>query len=180
VTQLVLSAVVIIVTMVTLEWLEATRARLARARRQRREQLDRRPAVHLPEHTEALRQRRTAVRLSLALGLALLPATAAWGQNLDESANRWFRVSWVPGTNRVLRTIEGHVYNDSPNRVTAVRLQVEGLDADSHLVGQALVWALGDVVPGGKASFVVETIRGAVTYRIAVVSFDVVSVGQAP
>ena len=39
-------------------------------------------------------------------------------------------------------------------------------------------WAIGDIAPGGETSYVVETIAGAVAYRVTVMSFDVVSVGQ--
>src|SRR2546427_3627306 len=85
-----------------------------------------------------------AMRASLALGLVLvLLATAAWGQNADGSANRWFRVSWEPSRDGVPFTIEGQVFSDSPYRVTNVRLQVEGLDADSQPVGRTSAWALG-------------------------------------
>ena len=61
-----------------------------------------------------------------------------------------------------------------------VRLQVEGLDADRHSIGRTLVWAFGDIAPGGETSFVAEPMPGAVNYRITVVSYDLVSLGQAP
>jgi hypothetical protein len=38
------------------------------------------------------------------------------------------------------------------------------------------VWALGDIDPGGESSFVTEAMPGAVTYRITVIAFDIVSV----
>jgi len=98
------------------------------------------------------------MRVSLALALALILPTTAWGQTHDQSD--WLRVSWKPSTHRVASRIEGHVYNDSPYRVTAVRLRVQGVDAET--------------------SFVVEAIPGAVTYRIAVLAFDVVSLGRTP
>jgi hypothetical protein len=121
------------------------------------------------------------MRTSLALGVALvLLTTAAWGQNADGSAGRWFRVSWEPSTDGGPATIEGQVFSDSPDRVTNVRLQVEGLDAHGQPVGRTFAWALGDIAPGGETSFVVEPIPGAVTYRIAVVSFDLVSLGPTP
>jgi len=100
------------------------------------------------------------MRVSFALALALILPITAWGQTPDQSANDWFRVSWKPSTHRVASRIEGHVYNDSPYRVTAVRLRVQGVDAET--------------------SFVVEAIPGAVTYRIAVLAFDVVSLGRTP
>jgi len=119
-----------------------------------------------------------AVRIPCALGLVLiLLTTSAWGQSDDG----WFRVSWAPepeGATRIPR-IEATVHNDSRYRVTDVQLRVEGLSADNHQVGQRVVWALGDIAPSGETSFVAETIPGAVTYRITVVSFDLVSV-EAP
>lgn len=121
------------------------------------------------------------MRVFLAFGLAfVIVTTAAWGQNPDQSSNGWFRVSWQPRPGALPSTIEGHVYNNSTVRVTDVRLQVEGLDADSHPVGQRLAWAIGDIVPGGETSYVAETIPGAVNYRVTVLSFDLVSVSQAP
>ena len=62
--------------------------------------------------------------------------------------------------------------------MTDVQLQVEGLNADSLPVGRSFVWAVGDIVPGGETSFAAEPMPGAISYRITVSSFDVVSVGQ--
>jgi hypothetical protein len=122
-----------------------------------------------------------AVRVSLVPGLALVLMTGvAWAQNPDQPANGSFRVTWEPRKDSVAQTIQGHVYNDSPLRVTDVRLQVEGLGADDHPVGKTFAWALGDIVPGGETSFVVDSMPGAVTYRIGVVSYDVVSSAEAP
>jgi hypothetical protein len=87
-------------------------------------------------------------------------------------------VSWAPG--HLSDRIEGRVRNGSRFRVTDVRLQVEGLDADGQPVGRMFVWAFGDIRPGGETSFVVDGMRGAATYRIAVDSFDIVSGPQAP
>jgi hypothetical protein len=121
------------------------------------------------------------MRRSLTLGLALvLLTTAAWGQTGEPAAQRWFRVSWVPPTDGVVSTIKGSVFNDSPYRVTDVRLQVEGLDADHRSVGRRLAWAVGDIEPGGGTFFAAEPLPGAVSYRITVVSYDLVSLGQAP
>ena len=115
------------------------------------------------------------MRTYLALGLVLVVLTSpARGQDWD----RWFRVSWGPEANGKTPTarIEASVHNDSPYRVTDVELEVEGLSADQHSVGHRLVWALGDIEPGRESSFVTEAMPGAVTYRITVVSFDIVSV----
>ena len=115
-----------------------------------------------------------AMRTYLALGLVLVVLTSpARGQSWDS----WFRVSWGPEANGKTPTarIEASVHNDSPYRVTDVELAVEGLSADQHPVGQRHVWALGDIDPGSDSSFVTEAMSGAVTYRITVISFDIVS-----
>jgi len=120
--------------------------------------------------------------LVFGVGLVLL-TPPAWGQTGptgQQAAQNWFQVSWAPPTGGVVSIIKGSVLNDSPYRVTDVRLQVEGLDADHHLVGRTLAWAIGDIAPGGETSFVAEPMPGAVRYRITVVSYDLVSLGQAP
>jgi hypothetical protein len=112
---------------------------------------------------------------SLTLGLVLvLLTTAGWAQTGTAPAQRWFRVSWAPPTDEVVPTIKGSVFNDSPYRVTDVRLEVEGLDANLHPVGRMLTWAFGDIAPGGETAFVAEPVPGAVNYRITVVSYDLV------
>jgi hypothetical protein len=120
---------------------------------------------------------------TLTFGLVLtLVATAAWGQTTtpgDEGAQRWFRVSWAPPADGA-GTIKGSVFNDSQYRVTDVRLQIEGLDADHHLVGRRLAWAIGDIPAAGETFFVVEPLPGAVDYRITIVSWDLVSLDRAP
>jgi len=123
----------------------------------------------------------TISALVFGVGFLLL-TTTAWGQTGqtgEQAAQRWFQVSWAPPTDGVVSIIKGSVLNDSPYRVTDVRLQVEGLDADHHPVGRTLAWAIGDIAPGGETSFVAEPVPGAVSYRITVVSYDLVSLGQA-
>jgi hypothetical protein len=116
-------------------------------------------------------------------GLVLtLVATAAWGQTTltgEEAAQHWFRVSWVPPADGAA-TIKGSVFNDSQYRMTDVRLQIEGLDADRHPVGHRLAWAIGDIPAAGATFFAAEPLPGAVNYRITVVSWDLVSLDRAP
>jgi hypothetical protein len=120
---------------------------------------------------------------ALVFGVGLLLLTPpAWGQTGptgQQAAQSWFQVSWAPPTGGVVSIIKGSVLNDSPYRVTDVRLQVEGLDSDRQAVGRTFVWAFGDIAPGGVTSFVAEPMPGAVSYRITVVSYDLVSLGQA-
>jgi hypothetical protein len=122
----------------------------------------------------------TARALAIGLGLVLLtmPAWGQTGQTGEAVAQHWFRVSWAPPTDGVVSSIKGSVFNDSPYRVTDVRLQIEGLDPDRQPVGRTLAWAMGDIAPGGETFFVAEPVPGAVGYRITVVSYDLVSLGQ--
>jgi len=117
------------------------------------------------------------MRIHLALVLALL-ALASPSRAADWDG--WFHVSWEPEPEGKTPTprIEGLVRNDSPYRVTDVQLEVEGLTPDERSAGRRVVWALGDIEPGGESSFVTEAMDGAVTYRITVTSFDLVSVGS--
>lgn len=112
----------------------------------------------------------------LGLVLVTLAAAPAWAQGDEAQGERWFRVSWEPSKYRLLLTIRGQVQNDSPYRVTNVRLQIDGLGADSRPVGRTFVWAVGDIAPGGRTSFAAEPIPGSVTYQVRVVSWDLVSV----
>jgi hypothetical protein len=114
--------------------------------------------------------------LALAVFVSLLPATG-WGQDQGQSPPNWFRVSWQPGV--LPSTIEGQVQNMSPFRAIDVRLQIEGLDAENHNLGQRLVWVSNDIAPGGTTSYFSESIPGAVGYRVSVVSFELVSGGDA-
>ena len=115
------------------------------------------------------------IHLALVLALVVL-AAPAWGADLD----RWFHVSWgpAPHSNTPKPRIQASVRNDSPYRVTDVQLEVEGLTPGERSAGRRVVWALGDIEPGGESSFVTEAMDGAVTYRITVTSFDLVSVGS--
>ena len=114
--------------------------------------------------------------LALAVLVSLLPATG-WGQDQGQSPPHWFRVSWQPGV--LPSTIEGKVQNMSPFRAIDVRLQIEGLDAENHSLGQRLVWVSDDIAPGDTTSYFSESIPGAVVYRVSVVSFELVSGGAA-
>jgi hypothetical protein len=112
----------------------------------------------------------------VGLGLAMvLVATMASAEDQRSLGPDAFRVSWQQETDPVARRIEGHVHNDSSFRVTDVRLEVRGLDAKSNVVGRTFPWAVGDIEPGGETSFVFDGMPDAISYRIVVVSYDVVS-----
>jgi hypothetical protein len=123
-----------------------------------------------------MRTRHVLVGLGIAL---MLVATAAWGQDQRPAADV-FRVSLQPETDPVASRMEGRIHNDSGFRVTNVRLHVEGVDASGQPVGRRFTWAFGDIAPGGETSFILEAMPGAVSYRIAVDAFDVVSAPGRP
>ena len=129
------------------------------------------------------------LRTLIAFGLALLPLLPMTGSAQSDArvASRWFRVSWAPSADDARPVfdgapslIRGNVLNDSPYRVTNVRLEIEGLSTDNRSVGRTFVWGVGDIAPGGSTYFAVEPIPGSVSYRATVVSWDLVSLGQAP
>jgi hypothetical protein len=122
-------------------------------------------------------------RIPIGLGLALvvtLLSTWAAAQRDARVAAGSFRVSVTPSTAGVAARIRGQVLNDSPYRVTNVQLQIEGLNTDHNAVGRTYTWAVGDILPGGQTFFAAEGIPGSVSYRITVVSWDLVSFGQTP
>ena len=68
---------------------------------------------------------------ALGFGVALMLVTAvASAQDQWLPAADAFRVSWQRETDPVAPRIVGRVHNDSPFRVTDVRLEVQGLDAN--------------------------------------------------
>jgi hypothetical protein len=109
--------------------------------------------------------------------LALLPgsATDVLAQGTAAPTVDALRVTWQRRQYTVVPAIEGYVQNESPFRVSAVRLRVEGFDASGQTVGETSTWAFGTIPPGGRGHFVVPTVPGATTYRITVAAFDRVS-----
>src|SRR4051812_8977883 len=135
-----------------------------------------------PRETACARQRPKDVQrrsgampyhLVSVAAIVLMCAAPACAEPGGRPANDAFHVSWAPEPKGLTSRIEGRVHNASRFRVTDVALQVEGLDAGGRSVGRTSAWALGDIVAGGDTAFVVDGLPGAVTYRIAVQSFDV-------
>jgi hypothetical protein len=131
----------------------------------------------------ALRARRALPvgRISGGLALAIVLASApAHGQSGDRPENNSFHVTWQPRPDSAIRAVEGRVHSGLSARVTNVRLRVEGFAGDGRPVGKTYAWVVGDVAPGGDAYFAVEPIPQAASYRVGVVSFDVVSPAAVP
>src|SRR5262249_58078032 len=112
---------------------------------------------------------RRGLRTVTTLGLVLLmqlavrsAAGSAWSD--DELSARWFRVSLPPSPEGVRSRISGEVRSQAPYRVTNVRIEVEGLNADNRSAGRTLAWAVGDLPAGGAALFSRPPVPGSVRY----------------
>ena len=117
---------------------------------------------------------------ALGLGVVLmLVATAASAQDQIPAVPGAFRVSLEREQHPVAGRIVGQVHNGSPLRVTDVRLEIQGFDADKRAVGRTFAWAFGDIVPGGETSFAFQPMPDASSYWIGVVSYDLVSVPES-
>jgi hypothetical protein len=123
---------------------------------------------------------RTARSLVVVAVLGLMTsATDGLAQGTAVPGSEALKVTWQPRAFGVRPAIEGQVDNDSQFWVSAVRLHVEGFDANGQPVGQTSTWTFGNIAPGGRGYFVVPPLPGAKTYRITVSAFDRVS-RQAP
>src|SRR5262249_46285359 len=119
----------------------------------------------------------TTLGLVLLVQLAVLStAGSAWSD--DELSARWFRVSLPPSPEGVRSRISGEVRSQAPYRVTNVRIEVEGLNADNRSAGRTLAGGGGDRAAGGRPFPAAPPVPGSASYRGRVVSWDLVSAGQ--
>jgi hypothetical protein len=117
--------------------------------------------------------RRRLLVASLAGALTLIGAiTLAHAAGASEALPSAFRVTWQRRAYSVAGGFEGRVENDTPYRVSSVRLRIEGLDEGEHRVGETSTWVFGSIPARGLGFFVFTGIPRAVTYRISVISFD--------
>jgi len=68
--------------------------------------------------------------------------------------------------------VEGYVYNESPWRITNVRLRVQSVDPNGTVTNESSGWVVGDVTAGGRGYFYVPIPAHAASYRATVQSFD--------
>ena len=117
--------------------------------------------------------RAVAVLATLLIAVAVDgPARA----QVPEGLSRLFRVEWNVNEGSPTATrVQGYVYNDSRYSVTDVRLSIVSVDAGGRPVGETFGWVFGDIPARSRAYFVVPLTEPAATYRVTVISFDVVS-----
>jgi len=75
--------------------------------------------------------------------------------------------------------VEGYIYNESPWRITNVRLRVQSVDPNGTVTNESSGWVVGDVQAGGRSYFYVPVPAHAASYRATVQSFDKVGLEAA-
>jgi hypothetical protein len=115
---------------------------------------------------------RKALLVTVLLGLAGGAAAAPRLEPLVVGWERIFRLEWEVAERRAEPVVHGHIVNDSPYTVTAVRLLVEGLDPAGAIVAQQISWLPGDLTPFSRAPFEASAPGRHAAYRVRVFAFD--------
>ena len=110
--------------------------------------------------------------LVLTMITGILAPTIVGAQTPAPGAQREFRFDLEEAESHRGRGVEGYVYNDSPWRITNVRLRVESVDPSGTVTNESSGWVVGDVKAGGRAYFYVPVPSHAASYRATVQSFD--------
>ena len=125
-----------------------------------------------------MRTIRLAAVLALAVTLgSVLPVSTSTATVLEPLVVGWeriFKLQWEVGDRRGTPVVSGYLVNDSPYRVTAVRLLIDALDGSGTVVAQKIGWAnAGTMEPFTRASFELPLPPvPAATYRLRVFAFD--------
>ena len=117
--------------------------------------------------------------MALAVGLGgwLLVSVLAHAQGPAPQA---FRVEWSRRTDPWLRPgVDGYVHNDSNYRVGNVLLRVQVVDGSERVLSERSAWVIGNIVARGRGHFSLPVLADGQTYRIAVKSWDLISI-EAP
>ncbi len=118
-----------------------------------------------------------AVASTAATCAVILLGAAADAQNLAP-AGPGFQVESAPRPGG-RPAVEGYIHNERYVWLSDVRVRVEVLNADGIAVEEASGWVVGNIRPGGRGYFAVAVKPLGASYRVSVVSFDVVPQGGA-
>jgi hypothetical protein len=112
-------------------------------------------------------------RAVFAALLVALPGTVAARelQPLNLGWEHLFSVTWDVGQRHGRPIVEGYVHNDSPYGFIDVRVLVDSLDADGHVVDQRVSWVLGELGGAGHLYFNVPVVPAA-HYRVRIFSYN--------
>ena len=114
-------------------------------------------------------------RRVLLLALAMvLAGTSSYAQS-DRPTNDSFRLEWSRRPGWMRPGTDGFIYNESRWRVTNVRVQARALDGSGRLVRETTVSVFGNSVPGVRTFFALPALGEGETYRLEVVSFDLIA-----
>ena len=113
-----------------------------------------------------------AAAVALLLLLAIAPASA-WSQTYRVyGAERYFTLTWEPGTYHGRPTVAGYVTNEWGIAAANVRLLIEMLDSSGQVTESVIGYVHGFVLPGTHVYFEVFVPTNAPAYRVAVLSWD--------
>lgn len=123
-----------------------------------------------------LRIKRALMGIALLLGSACsLTAVTPSGSvtTLQPVWPQYFKVEWSaePGV-RGARRITGYVYNTFGLAADSVQILAQALDASGAVIGQRLAWTPGWVPAYNRASFTVDDLPTASSYRVSIWNFQ--------
>ena len=106
-------------------------------------------------------------------------ASPSWAQGSSGPlAERYFRLEWEAGQSRRGRPlIRGYLYNDQPVNVNNVRLLIETLDASGQVTSRTVGYVDGLIPATSRTYFEVPVSAPGGTFRVSVMSFDLIRTG---
>jgi hypothetical protein len=122
---------------------------------------------------------RTITLLFIVVVAGILAAVVAKAQTAATDAPGQFRFDLEESNTPRGKAVEGYIYNESPWRITNVRLRVQSVDPNGTITNESSGWVVGDVRAGGRSYFYVPVPAHAASYRPSVQSFDKVGLEGA-
>jgi len=116
--------------------------------------------------------RRAALLLAVT---ALLFGASAYAQGLPRPSPESFRIEWSRRPAWMRPGVDGYLHNESRWRVTNIRVRAQVVDGSGTAIRESAVSVFGNAVPGTRTFFTLPPIADGESYRLTVVSFDLVS-----
>ena len=92
-------------------------------------------------------------------------------RSIDPGWERYFTITWQPGTQSGRRVVSGSVQNRYGATASRVQLLVEGLDDKGGILSQRVVWLGGNIGPFETVHFDVR-VEPATNYRVTIFAYD--------
>ncbi|HMH50613.1 MAG TPA: FxLYD domain-containing protein [Candidatus Acidoferrum sp.] len=89
-------------------------------------------------------------------------------------ADSYFKLEWQADARRGQPIVSGYVTNQAGLPMRNVRLRVEALDAAGNVIASSIGYVNGYVTPGSRVYFEAPMPATAPTYRVTVLSFDII------